>query len=433
MVSKTQAAVLFFGAAAVLIAAAVFPTRQAQTPPARAHSLVPSPPSTADPGVSREQIEQREVSLDQIAGLSGEQTVGLLSRMNPAERAEFGRRLTALPATSINLGKIGLFFRAWARFDPKAAFQMALNFSNKTQAATALSSVFEGVTDGDVMSLVEDLQKIAPGLLNNDIAQSLLHTGLQKWATVDGPGAAAWLDKHGSNFPPSLWQAVVESWAMIDTKAALAWTNTQSIPEIKEQQLDGLMAAWVKTDLPAAAEYARTHLDGSVKSESRVALAANQFAANDPVAALSFIGTLPEGSVKEFAQSMAATKWAYNDPAKAAAWVSSLPLDAQAAAVVGVVAMWTSQDPQAAGEWINTLQDKARDSAISAYSAHLASRDPGTALRWAQSIQSDSIRTFSVAELARQWLARDPTSATAWISSSQISDEEKMRLLSPRR
>ena len=91
--------------------------------------------------------------------------------------------------------------------------------------------------------------------------------------------------------------------------------------------------------------------------------------------------------------------------------------------------MWATQDPQAAGNWINTLQGAARDSAISAYSGNLAPRDPGTALAWAQSIESPSIRTAAVDALIQQWLERDPTKATAWINNSQLSDEDKSRLL----
>jgi hypothetical protein len=270
-------------------------------------------------------------------------------------------------------------------------------------------------------------------MLSAEIAQSLLHTGLTKWAVVDGPGAAKWLDKFGGDVSPSVWQAVAETWGTLDPAAALAWIDRQSDLALKEKQMDGVMTGWVKTDLPSAAEYARQHLDGTVKRETHVALAANQLAATDPKAAIAYIESLPPGTAKQFAQSMAATKWAYNDPVAASAWVSSLPADAQAAAAAGVIAMWAPQDPQASGNWINTLQGPARDSAISAYSANLAPRDPGTALGWAQSISSDSIRTSTVDNLVAQWLQRDPAKATEWINRSPLPNEEKMRLLSPRR
>jgi hypothetical protein len=93
--------------------------------------------------------------------------------------------------------------------------------------------------------------------------------------------------------------------------------------------------------------------------------------------------------------------------------------------------MWATQDPQAAGNWINTLYGAARDSAISAYSGNLASRDLGTAVGWAQSIESPSIRTATVDALLLQWLQRDPTKATAWINTSQLSYEDKSRFLKP--
>lgn len=432
MVTKSKY-LLFVVAIALLAAAIFYPSLQ---PPKksrveRIQAMVPFPPASADPSISREQIEQRELSLDKIAGLSSEQTVGLLGRMSPTERAEMGRRLTLLSAGALNNEKIGLFFRAWVKFDSRAAFQMALNFKNTSQAWAALANVFEGADPKDSMSLVDGLKNLAPETISAEMAQALLHTGLSKWASVDGAGAAGFLDHYGGDIPPSIWQAVAESWATVDPAAALAWINKQPNTAIKERQMDGVMTAWVKTDLPAAAEYARTHLDGSIKSGGYVALAANEYAANDPNAALAYIRTLPEGSAKQFAQSMAAIKWAYNDPAAAARWVNSLPAADQAEAAGGVVAMWATQDPQAAGNWVNSLQGAARDSAISAYSANLAPRDPGTALGWAQSIESPSIRTSTVDALVSQWLRRDPTRAIAWINNSQLPDADKSRLINP--
>jgi hypothetical protein len=425
---------LLFGLAAVLLAAAIFtPTPKSPKPTEHVYARLPSPPVSAEPSISNQQIDQRELSLNQISGLSGEQTVGLLSRMTPSERAELGRRLTLLPASSLNNEKIGLFFRAWAKFDPKAAFQMALNFAHRSQSWTALTAVFDGVDANNTMSLVESLQHLAPGTLSGEVAQSLLFTALPKWASVDGAGAAAWLDKFGGEVSPSVWKAVAETWGKLDPAAALAWANQQSNSDFKDSQMDGVITGWVKTDLPAAAQYAREHLDGSIKSESRVAHAANQLAAKDPKAAIAYIESLPEGTAKQIAQTMAAASWAYNDPAAAAAWVSSLPPDGQGAAAATLVAMWAPQDPQAALNWINTLQGAAHDSAITAYSANLALRDPGAALSWARSIANDSMRTSAVEALVTQWLQRDPTSATTWINSSQLSAEEKTRLLTPRR
>src|SRR5687768_16425291 len=143
-----KAKFLLFAVAFALLAAAIFfPLQPKKKSPSErpAHAMVPSPPQPTDPGISREQIEQQEAALDKIAGLSGEQTAGLLSRMNSTERAELGRRLTLLAPSTTNNEKIALFFRAWSKFDPKAAFQMALNFKNTSQTWTALANVFEGV------------------------------------------------------------------------------------------------------------------------------------------------------------------------------------------------------------------------------------------------------------------------------------------------
>jgi hypothetical protein len=402
-------------------------------PPEHTDVTVQSTPGSGEPALSNAQIEERDSSLDQISGLSGEQTVGLLSQMTPSERAELGRRLTLRPATSLNNEKIGLFFRAWAKFEPNVAFQMALNFQDKSQAWIALMSVFQGVDPKDAKSLVNSLRQTAPDSISAEVATSLFLTGLTKWASADGAGAATWLDKFGGNLAPAIWRAVADTWGTLDPAAALAWISKQSDSAVKETQIDGLITQWMKTDLPAAAAYAREHIDGTIKSESRVAHAANQLAGQDPKAAIAYIESLPEGTAKQFAQTMAAVKWAYNDPVAAAAWVSSLPPAAQGAASASVVAMWLPQDPQAASNWISTLQGDARDSAVSAYSANLALHDPGTALTWAQSIAGDSIRTSTVEALVVQWLERDPRSASAWINNSQLSVEEKQRLLSPRR
>jgi hypothetical protein len=417
---------LLVGAILLLAAVVLYPLSK-KSPANHSQARAPSPAASTDSTTTSQQIE---LSLDKIAGLSGEQTVGLLSRMNPAERAELGRRLTLLPPGTLNNDKIALFFRAWAKFDASAAFQMALTFKNTSQTWAALASVFEGAEAKDASNLVESLKNLAPGTISPEITQGLLHTGLSKWASVDAAGAARFLDNYRGDVPPSVWQAVAESWGMLDPASAFAWASKQADAVIKEKQMWGAMTAWVKTDLPAAAEYARAHLDGTLTSEKLVSLAANYLAANDPKAAIAYIETLPEGPVKQFAQAMAATKWAHNDPAAAAAWVSSLPAEAQGEAAVGVVAMWATQDPQAAVNWIRTLEGAARDSAISAYSGNLARADPATALEWAQSIESPSIRTATLDALLHQWLQRDRTRATEWINRSQLPDADKIRLMS---
>jgi len=289
--NTTKAKYLLFGAAAVLLALAIFwPMRGAKKPPAqRTHVMVPSPPASAEPAISNAEIEQRNSSLDRISGLSGDQTLGLLSRMTPSERAELGRRFIFLAPNSLNNQKIGLFFHAWSKLDAKVAFQMALNFQNKSQSWTALMSVFEGVDPKDAMSLVNGLQQTAPGTISADVGTSLLLTGLTKWAYADGAGAAAWLDKFGGSLAPAIWQAVAETWGTLDPAGALAWINKQSDRALKEKQMDGVITGWVKTDLPAAAQYAREHLDGSMNSESHVALAANQLAAKDSKSAIAYI------------------------------------------------------------------------------------------------------------------------------------------------
>jgi len=421
---------LLVGAILLLAAAILYPLSK-RSSSERTQAMVPSPPPSSDPTISRAQIAQYDLSLDKISGLSGEQTIGLLSRMNPTERAELGGRLTTLAPGALNNDKIALFFRAWAKFEASAAFQMALKFKNTSQTWAALASVFEGAEAKDASNLVEGLKNLAPGTISAEISQGLLHTGLSKWASVDAAAAARFLDNYGGDIPPSVWQAVAESWGMLDPASAFAWAHQQPDAVIKEKQMWGAMMAWVKTDLPAAAEYARGHLDGTLTSEKLVSLAANYLAANDPKAAIAYIETLPEGLVKQSAQMMAASKWAYNDPAAAAAWVSSLPAEAQSEAAGGVVMAWATQDPQAAGNWIQTLEGAARDSAISAYSGNLARRDPATALEWAQSIESPNTRTTTVEMLLRQWLQRDPTRATEWINRSQLPDAEKMRFLTP--
>ena len=418
-------------AAILLLAAAILYSLSEKSPAEHLQARVPSPPASAVPVTPSEQIEKHALSLDKIAGLSGEQATGLVSRMNSTERAELGRQLTLLTPGALNNDKIALFFRAWSKFNASAAFQMALKFKHTSQTWAALTSVFEGAEAKDASNLVEGLKNLAPGTISAEIAQGLLHTGLSKWASVDAAGAARFLDDYGGDIPPSAWQAVAESWGMLDPASALAWANKQPDAVIKEKQMWGAMMAWVKTDLPAAAEYARAHLDGTLTSEKLVSLTANYLAANDPKAAIAYIETLPEGLVKQFAQAMAATTWAYNDPAAAAAWVSSLPAEAQGEAAAEVITMWARQDPQAASNWIQTLEGAARDSAISVYSQNLARRDPATALEWAQSIESPNTRTVTVELLLRQWLQRDPTRARDWINASHLPDADKVRLLPP--
>lgn len=383
-------------------------------------------PVSQDPATPSDQMEKRELSLDQIAGLTKEQVAGLLNRMNATERAEMGRRLTLSPPNGSNERKISLFFSAWAQKESGAAFQMALNFRNKALLGTALMAVFEGADPKDSRELVTNLKNMRTGTVNAELAQALLNTGLSKWALVDGAGAAEFLNNYGEDASPFIWQTVGENWATADPVAALKWAEAHTDSRIK----DGIMMSWTKTDPAAVAEYTLAHFDGGFESQRYTSLVANRLAGNDPRAALDYIQKLPEGPAKQQAQLLAAIRWAHLDPAAAAAWVSSLPLADQGAAT-GVAGMWATQDPQAAGNWINSLQGQVRDSAVNAYASSLAARDPATAIGWTQTIDDPQIRTTAMERLIGDWRKRDPAAATAWINNSQLSAADKARLLVP--
>jgi hypothetical protein len=83
-------------------------------------------------------------------------------------------------------------------------------------------------------------------------------------------------------------------------------------------------------------------------------------------------------------------------------------------------------------QWISSLTGETRDSAIAGYSATVAPNDPANALSWALSISNDRLRNRAVMPIMTNWLARQPEVARQWIEKSDLSPDEKARILAGR-
>jgi ferric-dicitrate binding protein FerR (iron transport regulator) len=75
--------------------------------------------------------------------------------------------------------------------------------------------------------------------------------------------------------------------------------------------------------------------------------------------------------------------------------------------------------------------DPSRDAAVAAFTSRIASVDPQTAVQWAATIAEPGARSSEIQAAIESWFEVDPAKASAWLASSGLPDEIKVRFLPP--
>jgi len=221
------------------------------------------------------------------------------------------------------------------------------------------------------------------------------------------------------------------AWAESDPKAALAWANQQTVPEIKECILGGVIPFMAKTDLQGAFAYVQSLPPGD--SQDRLISQAFSMAANHDnlQGALAMMQSIPEGRTKDLASQGISRGMSYTDLQAAmdmASGISDTGIRTQAEQEI--VAKWSRKDPDAAIQWMQSLPvGQAKDLAAQGISQGMSLKDPQTAMAMASGIGDSNLRTSTQSYAAAFWLLKDPAAATQWINSSALPQEVKTQLL----
>lgn len=221
---------------------------------------------------------------------------------------------------------------------------------------------------------------------------------IQRWGELDGQAAAEHaLSKAGEVWVPGGLRIILTGWAARDPAGAADWLNNHADSPFFDTALQGIISGVAETD-PAAA--------------TRTALA-----------------SLPEGNRDLAGQLMEQLADAVVRTGKNPAlleWFDNLPDQVNGTAVKNAAfghVWWRLQtaDIHSAASW---LADKANepwrnDRQYGETTHMLARNDPAAALDWAGSLPPSSVdgRWPGVNTTLRDWLAKDPAAASAYINS----------------
>jgi hypothetical protein len=373
--------------------------------------------------------EENKILLGNITTVPFQELFGVLSSRSREEVAQLAEQLKELPAGRETNTKIGVFFKAWAHLDPKAAFAAAKSFKSAEARGAAIGAVIDGADPTAASSLAQSVVALPPDAFPTGQRAGFLGLALSKWSQVDPVAAAKFLDASASN-DRSLTGArvsIAANWGASDPQAALAWAQSQTDEQAARVAVSAAISGWWNTDPRAAEAYVASHLD--TLGLEAVMSVTRQIFGQDPQRAKDWANQLSTPEARRAATTFVAMRIANSDPKSAGEWVVTLPDDLRERAISGVVNTWARRDPEAAAGWINGLGGAPRDQAVSAYSSALSSKDPTTALTWAATISDEKTRDSSVQRIVTSWLRRSPADATAWIQNSALPDAEKTRLL----
>lgn len=371
------------------------------------------------------------ILLGNITMVPFQELYGLLAQRPPAEIAAIAAQLRALPEGRDKRDRITAFFKAWAHLDPMAALKSAIEFQTVEARESALSATIGGADATAVGSLAKAINNLPADAIPPLDKSRLLGSAIAKWAQVDAPAAAEFLNHSpvaGMGFTMAFYE-VAQNWAANDPEAAMNWAIEHSSGPRGTSALTGAINGWWQKDHAAAEAYAVAHA-GSPEGQQFITAIASEMARQDPRKAAAWINGLPTSESRRQGYTMIAVQWAMNDPKAASEWAATLPNELMPAALDSSISFWAQNDPQAAGQWVGTLGGAARDQAASIYSTVVAQRDPAAAMTWALSISDPSLRDRSIQQVASQWKERDPEAANAWIRNSSLGEADKARLLS---
>ena len=263
---------------------------------------------------------------------------------------------------------------------------------------------------------------------------------LETWASTDPAAALAWAEAALVNEPSSMRNAqltaIYRGYAQINAQAALQAAGQLSEATGAERRLKSrLMSEVIETqiengELVAAKQSIELMDDGYIKSDLMREMI-DEWATYDPQAAAEYVESLgPDADTR--LKTTLIEEWAENDPAAAAAWLESLDPDdpARSRAAAEIIREWARYDLSASAEWLNTLPASPElDRAVASYTYRAVQEDPATAMTWAESVTNNRMKGYLQQRVAGAWKEEDPYGFQDYLDNSELSDEQKEKLL----
>jgi len=270
----------------------------AKTAPLDALAMAEEVGSLRDTQRARESILETWAGNDPTAALAWAQT----SLANEPLRSQTSQMLA--------------IFRGYAGANPQAAFSSALAMQADTVAQKRLQNyaleevITTQISNGGLLGAKLQVEQLEDGSTKSSLMSELV----DRWASYDPEGAAAYVETLGDNASSSVKSRLLGEWAEKDPAAAAAWLNEQDFDERTLRNAStAIIREWTRYDMAASAEWLNSQpasdaLDRAVMSYTYRA------AQEDPASAMTWAQSIGNGWMRNRMMSHVAGNWKNDDP-----------------------------------------------------------------------------------------------------------------------
>ncbi len=336
---------------------------------------------------------------------------------------------------------------AWAARDPRAAIDWLIAQPTPQTTNHAHWLVDLANTSGNREAVATAIANTSGlrGRARHDALEKILFV----WGTTRPADALAWLD--------SLQDPDLSARLLADASTSYPTQHPEqslplalALPEgaIRAENLARILAAWTKLDSAAALAWIEKQTDPGVVSAAANAHATllGAIAEDEPATALAEWRALANPQTRAAALLPIAYAWGKSDPAAALAWYSGQkpvagPDSPQFHHLTETISLWAKKDVDAALRWTEAfvLTKPADDTVFPPRLAYFGAlveggEDPPREVvaDLYSKIQDSALRSEALGWHVRQWLARDPAAANAWLKSqTRLSPAETAALAAP--
>ena len=407
------------------------------------HPALTNRPLSSASGFSQDRsdhVRERElhttdrIRLDALGLVAPAQIHEVLARGTSEDIAALARKFDTLPNNGQTMAARAMFFQIWAELDGKAALQGAFRIDDLGIKRTAAETVLKSISPAAAPSVAVFLREHPDKDLMRYCKNVFLDTVIEKWAFVDPPAAAKFLDDLGdtkNTLPYSAGGKIAYAWGTTDPYAALQWIDTHQNKDgvDRASAYNDVIIGWINKDIDAAAAYVLAHLERSGSQEALTSVAYG-FIIKQPEKGMAWIEQLPNGETKLNVQKNVAAYWALEDPPATARWLETLPTDEQFELVGDVLRSWADNDWRSALAWLSTASENVRDRGLAAVTrSYVTDIPPLECLELAISISDENLRDETLREIVSRWAQGQPEAATAWVNNSALPAKRKQALL----
>jgi hypothetical protein len=289
----------------------------------------------------------------------------------------------------------------WARFDPRAAFEFTRTY-------------WEAAQNGITMAVI------------------------RQWASVDPPAAMKALMWAGSDPEnPDPWiNALVTGWDESGYPGVYDWVLAMGPGYGRQRALMQLVQRQIRRDGPDAAiawaESLPTGKRNDVLKLNAFRRVAGALAQDNREAATAFTLKYYDSPYGRDLPSWVGRRWSFYEPELALEWLSTLPEGKNRdKGVEDTFLKWDQRDRESLMDWASQQDLEAEwfQPALSHYARRVSLTDINKGLELAGYVHHPQYRMMTVGKIVRNWLTYDPLEARKWLKNSDLTIQERARIL----